>query len=218
MPDPRSLGVFRPGIEEYALAHSTPEPPYLAELARETAELTPNPEMMVGPLGGRFLAFLVAMLQPRNVLEIGMFTGYSALSMAAALPPGGRITTCEISPQHEAIARRHIERSPFADRIDIRMGPALDTVRGLEGPFDFVFIDADKGNYINYYEAVVPKLAERSVIAVDNVLWYGATIDPSNHEPDTEAIRAFNAHVAADPRTECVMLTVRDGVTLVRRV
>jgi caffeoyl-CoA O-methyltransferase len=173
--------------------------------------------MMVGALEGRFLEMLVFALQPRLVLEIGMFTGYSSLSMAAALPPGGRIVTCDVNPKAEEVARRHIGASPYADRIEIRMGPALDTITGLDGPFDLVFIDADKTNYRNYYDAVLPKLAERGMIAVDNVLWSGQVIEPKDTSENTEALRAFNDYVNADARTVNVVCTVRDGVTLVRR-
>ncbi len=209
--------VVDPGIERYATEHTTPEPELLAALAAETQESVANSQMMVGALEGRFLQTLVHLMAPRRVLEIGMFTGYSALSMAAALPPGGRIVTCDVNPEVEAVARRHIEASPWADRIEIRMGPALDTMTTLEGPFDLVFIDADKAQYRAYYEAALPMLSERGLIVVDNVLWSGQVLDPADETDDTRAIVAFNDHVAADSRVMAVMLTVRDGVTLIRR-
>jgi caffeoyl-CoA O-methyltransferase len=212
MPDIVDLAV-----EEYAVAHTTPEPAWFAALAEDTRARTTAPGMMVGTLEGRFLTALVAMLRPTAVLEIGTFTGYSSLSMAEALPPGGRIVTCDISEEHVAIAREHIGASPYADRIEILLGPAQETVEGLPGPFDLVFIDADKGGYLGYYEAVLPKLAPNGVIAVDNVLWSGRVLDPDQGDADTVAIRAFNDHVAADSRVEVVMLTVRDGVSLIRR-
>jgi caffeoyl-CoA O-methyltransferase len=204
-------------IEQYAEDHTTPPPPHLRSLADETVGTMAFHQMMVGPLEGRFLEMLVFALQPKLVLEIGMFTGYSSLSMAAALPPEGRIITCDVDPKAEAIARRHIESSPYADRIEIRMGPALDTIAGLDGPFDLVFIDADKTNYRNYYDAVLPKLSARGMLAIDNVLWSGNVLRDDTHEENTDALRAFNDHVNADPRTINVMCTVRDGVTLVRR-
>ncbi|MDQ6927606.1 MAG: class I SAM-dependent methyltransferase, partial [Actinomycetota bacterium] len=180
--------------------------------------------MMVGPVEGRFLETLVAISGARRVLEIGMFTGYSALSMAAALPPDGRLITCDVNPASEEIARRHIEASPYADRIEIRMGPALETLGRLDGPFDFVFIDADKANYKNYYEAVLPKLSDGGFIAVDNVLWSGRVLyadqgdaDQGDADEDTRAIAEFNDFLRNDPRVVAVMLTVRDGVTLIRR-
>lgn len=211
------MDLVDPGIEAYATAHSSGEPPWFAALAAETRASTAAPQMMVGPLEGRFLKMLVALVQPRLVLEIGTFTGYSSLSMAEALPPGGRIVTCDISEDHAAIARRHIAGTPYADRIEVRVGPALDTIAGLDGPFDLVFVDADKTNYANYLDAVLPKLAPRGVIAVDNVLWSGRVLDPAADDENTAAIKAFNDRVASDERLECVMLTVRDGLTLIRR-
>jgi caffeoyl-CoA O-methyltransferase len=210
--------IVEPRIEEYAAAHTSPEPALFATLAEETRASTSAPTMMVGTLEGRFLSFVVAMLRPQLVLEIGTFTGYSALSMAESLPPGGRIITCDISEEHVAIARRHIEASPYGDRIEIKVGPALDTVRGLDGPFDLAFIDADKPGYLDYYEAIVPKLAEHGVIAVDNVLWSGRVVkDEGVDDPNTAVLQRFNDHVVADERVVCVMLPVRDGVTLIRR-
>ena len=205
-------------IEHYAEAHSSPPPEHLLALAVETELALDFPQMMVGALEGRFLEMLVFSLAPQRVLEIGTFSGYSALSMAAGLPPGGHIITCDISEKHLDVARRFIEKSPYADRIEIRQGPALDTIATLDGPFDFVFIDADKPNYVNYYEAVLPKLSPRGLIAADNTLWSGQVTDASDTSEGTVAIRAFNDHVRDDRRTEQVQLTVRDGVTLIRKV
>jgi caffeoyl-CoA O-methyltransferase len=204
-------------IEQYAEEHTTVPAPHLRALAEETERSMSAPQMMVGALEGRFLEMLVFALQPHFVLEIGMFTGYSSLSMAAALPPGGRIVTCDVDPKAEEVARRHIAASPYADRIEIRMGPALETIASLDGPFDLVFIDADKTNYRNYYDAVLPKLADNGMIAADNVLWSGNVIDPSDTSDNTVALRAFNDYVNADARTVNVVCTVRDGVTLIRR-
>ncbi len=204
-------------VEDYAAQHTTPEPGYFAEIAERTRGETTSPGMMVGTLEGRFLAALVAALRPTSVLEIGTFTGYSALSMAETLPPDGRIVTCEISDEHAAMAQRNIASSPFADRIEIELGPALETVGRLPGPFDLVFIDADKPAYLGYYEAVLPKLSEGGLIVVDNVLWSGRLIDESEQDDATVALREFNDCVVADDRVEVVMLTVRDGVSLIRR-
>ncbi|MFN2607070.1 MAG: O-methyltransferase [Acidimicrobiales bacterium] len=214
--------VVDDALDRYATEHTTSEPDFLAALAAETRASVRSPGMMVGPLEGRFLQTLVHLVGARRVLEIGMFTGYSALSMAPALAPGGRIITCDVDPAAEAVARRHVEASPWADRIEIRMGPALDTIATLDGPFDLVFIDADKGGYLDYYEAVLPLLAERGVIVADNVLWRGRVLDPAaaaadGDDGDTAALAAFNDHVAADSRVVAVMLTIRDGVTLIRR-
>jgi len=209
--------VIAPELEAYALAHTTPPLPALAALADETIALGARSTMMTGGLEGRFLELLVFALQPRTVLEIGTFTGYSALSMAAALPPGGRLITCDIDPNTQATARRHAAAAGLADRIDFRLGPAIDTIASLSGPFGMVFIDADKTGYADYYEAVLPKLGDGGVIAVDNTLWSGRVLDEADQSEDTVAIRAFNDRVAADRRVTCVVLTVRDGVTLVRR-
>ncbi|MEA2825875.1 MAG: hypothetical protein QOG43_314 [Actinomycetota bacterium] len=211
------MTVVPEDLEAYAVAHSSPEAPWLAALAAETREVSEAHGMMVGVLEGRFLEFLVFMTGARRVLEIGTFTGYSALSMAAALPSGGRIVTCDIDPSTNEVARRAAAGSPFGDRIEFRLGPALDTIATLDGPFDLVFIDADKESYLAYYQAVLPMLADRGVIVVDNVLWSGRVLEPSDETADTVAIRAFNDAVAADERVVCVMLTVRDGVTLIRR-
>lgn len=204
-------------IDDYAAAHSTPPPRLLEKIANETRTSMSDHGMMVGPLEGRLLEFLVHLSGARRVLEIGTFTGYSALSMAAALPPDGTIVTCEIDPHTAAMARRHFAASPWADRIRLKVGPALGTLAGIEGPFDLVFVDADKENYRNYYEAVLPLLADGGVIAVDNVLWSGRVLDEADDSPATRAIVEFNDFVGADPRVVCVMLTVRDGVTLIRR-
>jgi caffeoyl-CoA O-methyltransferase len=204
-------------VERYAEAHTTPPAEHLLRLAEETHASLAAPQMLTGAIEGRFLETLVFLGGARRVLEFGTYSGYSALSMAAALPPDGEIVTCEISEEHAAFARRHIAASPYADMIDVRVGPALDTVAGLDGPFDLVFIDADKGGYSDYYEASLPLLSERGLIAVDNVLWSGRVADPSNDDEATVALRTFNDHVRADERVVSVMLTVRDGVSLIRR-
>ena len=209
--------IVTPEIDAYTAAHSTPEPPYLAEAAEETRRVSEAHNMMVGPVEGQFLALMVSLTGARRVLEIGTFTGYSALSMATALLPGGLIVTCEVDSDRAELAQRHFDASPFADRIELRLGPAIETVESIPGPFDLVFIDADKGNYTNYYEAVVPKLADNGLILADNVLWSGRVIDEEDRSEDTEAIRQFNDHVRDDPRVTCVMLTIRDGVSVIRR-
>ena len=209
--------IVEPEIERYVRDHTTPDPPLLAAVAEETRAETDAAEMMVGPVEARFLETLVALCGARRVLEIGTFTGYSALAMASALPPGGRLVTCEIDGGRAATARRHLDASPWADRVEVRVGPALETLAGLEGPFDLVFVDADKGSYLQYFESALPLLSERGVMVVDNVLWSGRVLDPETDDADTRAIVEFNAHVRRDPRVVAVMLTVRDGVTLIRR-
>jgi caffeoyl-CoA O-methyltransferase len=217
-PPQRMPSLQLPGIEEYCEAHTSPESAHLATVAANTLRESPAARMMVGQLEGGFLRILVHAIRPAHILEIGTFTGYSAVAMAEALPPGGRITTCDIDPVHAAIAQRHFVLAGVADRVTLKLGPALATIANLPGPFDLVFIDADKGNYRNYYEAVLPKLAPHGLIAVDNVLWTGEVLKSGDGlSEDTHAMQAFNDFVASDPRVECVMLPLRDGVTLIRR-
>ncbi len=204
-------------LEAYVEDHTTPAAPHLAALEAQTREQLEAPGMLTGLVEGRFLETLVHVMQPRLVLELGTYSGYAALAMAAALPPGGRIVTCEISDEHADFAQRHVDASPHADRVEIRRGPALETIAQLDGPLDLVFVDADKEGYVAYYEAVVPKLAPHGLIVADNTLWGGSVADPAAGEESTQALRAFNAYVRDDPRTVSVMLTVRDGVTLIRR-
>jgi caffeoyl-CoA O-methyltransferase len=204
-------------IERYAEAHSSPPSEHLDALAEETRATLRAPQMLTGALEGRFLELLVWSSGARNVLEIGTYSGYSALAMAEGLGPGGHIVTCEIDPEHAEFARRHIAASPHADRIEVRLGPALETIATLDGPFDLVFIDADKEGYPDYYEATLPKLSERGLIVVDNTLRGGGVIDPPADDPRTQSMARFNDMVLADPRTTCVMVPLRDGVTLVRR-
>ena len=203
-------------VERYALEHSTPDPKFFRRLEEETRAISDLPQMMVGPLEGQFLGWLVWLSQARRVLEIGTFTGYSSISMALNLPPDGQITSLDVNEETTAVARRYAEEAGVADRIDYRVGQAIDELGRLDGPFDLVFIDADKESYVDYYENVLPKLAERGFIIADNVLWSGRVIEDGGDE-STQAIKRFNDHVAADDRVECLTLTVRDGMTLIRR-
>jgi caffeoyl-CoA O-methyltransferase len=203
-------------LERYAQEHSTPDPEFFRRLEEETRATTTAPGMMVGPLEGQLLGWLVRLSQARRILEIGTFTGYSSISMALALPDDGRITSLDVNEKTTAVARRYAEEAGVADRIDYRVGPALETLARLDGGWELVFIDADKENYVNYYEAVLPKLADGGFIVADNVLWSGRVLEEGGDE-STQAIKAFNDHVAADDRVECLMLTVRDGMTLIRR-
>src|SRR4030095_2305194 len=171
-------------IDGYAEAHTTPPEPLMAELAAETRATMSSPGMLTGTVEGRFLEQLVFALQARRVLELGTFTGYSSLSMAAGLPEGGHIDTCEVSEEHAEVAQRYIHRSPYADRITIHLGPALETIERLGGEWDFVFIDADKENYANYFEALLPRLSATGLMALDNTLWSGRVLDESD---DTES-------------------------------
>jgi len=216
--------IIPEAIEAYLEEHTSPEPAWLAAAAAETRRVMKGHTMMIGPVEGRLLQTLVFLAGARQVLEIGTFTGYSALSMAPGLQTGGRLVTCEIDPVAAALAQRFISDSPYGDVIEIRTGPALDTLATLHGPFDFIFIDADKVGYRSYYEAALPLLSSRGVIAVDNALWGGRVIARNDDEgetgvddADTIAMREFNEHVRADSRVVSVMLPVRDGLTLIRR-
>jgi len=207
--------IVDPDIERYSDAHTTPGPDWLDALAAETREQLECPQMLTGPVEGRLLETLVWVIGARRVLELGTYSGYSALSMAAALPDGGKVITCELDASHAEFAQRHIDASPYADRIEIRVGPAIDAVRSLDGPFDLVFIDADKTGYSDYFEATLPLLSERGLIVIDNTLFSGDVLEPSSDS--SRAIADLNDRLAADPRVVCVLLPVRDGVTLVRR-
>ena len=204
------MDIVNPDLDRYAEEHTTPHPPLLEELFQETHATLAIPQMLTGPVEGRFLELLVFGMSARRVLEIGTYSGYSALSMAGGLPDSGHIDTCELDEEHAAVARRYIERAGLSDRITVHVGPALETVQRLDGPWDFVFIDADKEGYLDYYEAVLPKLSGHGLIAADNTLRNGRVL-----EGDT--VSAFNDRVLADPRVVSVLLTVRDGVTLIRR-
>jgi caffeoyl-CoA O-methyltransferase len=199
-------------IERYAHDHSEPESDLFRRLKDETYAEMSSPQMQVGRIEGTFLKLLVRLTGAKRVVEIGMFTGYSALMMAEGLPEDGRLITCDINPKAEAIARRYFDQSPHGHKIEIRMGPALETLASLEGSIDMAFIDADKGNYPDYYEACLRLLRPGGLIVADNVLWSGRVLKPE--DDDTRAIVTFNESVQADPRVENVCLTVRDGMML----
>jgi caffeoyl-CoA O-methyltransferase len=203
-------------VEKFAHDHTKPESDLYQRLRDETYEKMQAPQMQVGRIEGKFLKLLVQLGGARSVLEIGMFTGYSTLMMAEGLPDDGRLVTCDIDPQAEAIARRYFAESPHGYKIEVRMGPALESISTLNGPFDLIFIDADKPNYVNYYEATMPLLRPGGLIVADNVLWSGRVLDPQDE--DTRGIVSFDQHVQTDERVENVCLTVRDGMMLVRKL
>jgi predicted O-methyltransferase YrrM len=207
--------IVEPRVEEYAEAHSSPDGELFERLAAETHEKSDLPQMMVGRVEGQFLGALVRSTGAKRVLELGTFTGYSSISMALALPDDGRLITCDVNPETTEIAQRYATEAGVVDRIDYRTGPALDTIGQLDGEFDLVFIDADKPNYVNYYEAALPKLAPRGLMILDNTLWSGRVADPQEDDESTRAIRETNDHILADPRVDNVLLTVRDGMNLV---
>lgn len=211
--------IAQPAAERYAETHTTVPESSLAALIEETHASLSSPGMLSGPVEGRLLELLVHAVRARQVLEIGTYSGFSALSMAAGLPEGGRIVTCEISAAHAAFARERIEASVHRDRIELLEGPALETIGSLRGPFDLVFIDAEKTGYLGYFEAVLPKLAPHGLIVVDNTLWSGRVIDAGpDSDDETRALARFNDSIATDSRVICTLLTVRDGITLIRKV
>ena len=209
-------------IYEYAVAHSDPPDAVQRSLIEATHEhVGPWAGMQIGPDQGAFMSILTAVLQPRFVVEIGTFTGYSSLAVARALPPGARMLCCDVSEEWTAIARDHWEQAGVADRIELVIGPAAQTLADLpaDQQVDLAFIDADKTGYRTYYDALVPRLSEQGVILVDNTLWSGAVATPpsADDDADTVALRELNDYMATDARTQVVQLTIGDGVTMIRR-
>jgi caffeoyl-CoA O-methyltransferase len=203
-------------IDRYAEASTTPAPEFLRRLDQETRDALSAPQMLSGAVVGRLLETLVWLRRPRLVLEIGTYSGGSALWMAGALGPEGRIVSCEVDPERADFAEAQISRAGMADRVDVRRGPALDTIRALDEPLDLVFLDADKTGYPDYYEEVVPRLAPDGLLVADNTLMSGRVLAPEPDDASATAIAAFNARAASDPRVVATLLTVRDGVTLIR--
>jgi caffeoyl-CoA O-methyltransferase len=208
-----------PALYAYLVEHGTPPDAIQRELIAETRELGGVSVMQVSPEQGAFMTVLARIMGARRAVEVGTFTGYSTLCTARGLAEGGRIVACDISEKWTAIARRYWERAGVADRIELRIGPALETLRALpaDPPLDLAFIDADKTGYPDYYEAILERLRPGGVILVDNVLWSGSVVDAENRDADTAAIRRFNDLVAADERVDCVMLPIADGLTLLRK-
>lgn len=211
------IPILPPALEDYCAAHSSAPSALLDELERHTQAHCALPQMLVGRLEGAFLKMLVKLTGARRILEVGLYTGYSALTMAEALPDDGTIISCDIDAANAAIAQSFFDRSPHGGKIAIHLGPALETIKSFPSDriFDLVFLDADKENYLNYYEAVLPHLKAGGVIVADNVLWSGKVLNPS--EKSDHAIVAFNARVARDARVETVMLGARDGILVIRK-
>jgi caffeoyl-CoA O-methyltransferase len=211
-------GITRPEIEAYCASHTTDVPPQLSAVDADTrSRFAGIAGMLTGRLEGRFLKLLAGVTGARRILEIGTFTGYSAISMAEGMAAGGKVITLELDPTHAEVARANIAASPQADRIEVRVGPALETLGTLEPPFDLVFIDADKDGYPAYFEEALRLLAPNGLIVLDNMLRDGRVLDANAHEAGTVAIQGLNDRLVNDPRVEVVLLPVRDGVSLVRR-
>ena len=218
MADPKSFNLS-PEIHGYLLDHSTPIDEIQQALIDETLELGGISIMQISPEQGSFMTMFTRLIGAQDAVEIGTFTGYSSLAIARGLPADGHLLCCDVSEEWTATARRYWERAGVSDRITLEIGPAAETLGALpEGEqFDLAFIDADKPGYIEYYEQIVQRLRPNGVILVDNVLFHGSVIDPDAHDESAQGIRAFNDHVMADPRVECVMLAIGDGLTFIRR-
>lgn len=211
-------GLLKPGLEKYAVNHTTPELPVLAKLSRATHLRTHQPQMLSGHLQGTFLQMISHMIQPETILEIGTFTGYSAICLVQGLQPGGKLYTIDINPEMEDFARPYFEEAGLKDKIVMLTGNASDIIDNLDGPFDLVFIDADKENYINYFELAFPKVKTGGYILADNTLWYGRVIEPgSETDRETAGIVKFNTYVQQHAGVENMLLPLRDGITIARK-
>jgi len=218
MDEPKSV-VVTTELHEYAVAHGTPPDEVQRSLIEITSGLGSVSGMQISPDQGAFMTILTKIVGVRFAVEVGTFTGYSSICIARGLVDGGRLLCCDVSEEWTAIAREHWARAGVADRIDLRIAPAIETLRALpEGPpIDLAFIDADKPGYVDYYDEIVPRLRPGGVVLLDNVLWSGVVADPSNTEENTVAIRAVNDRVAADDRVEAVVLPIADGLTIARK-
>ncbi len=217
MPD--KFITLTPALYEYLLAQRSERDPVRQELIAATEELGPVSMMQIAPEQGAFMTLLTQILGVRRAIEVGTFTGYSALCVAQGLPEDGRLLCCDINEEWTSVGKRHWEKAGVAHKIDLHLGPALDTLRGLpeNEPFDMAFIDADKLNYAQYYEEILKRLRPNGVLLFDNVLWMGQVLDVNSPSEDTQAIRALNALLANDKRVECVLLPIADGLSIVRK-
>jgi caffeoyl-CoA O-methyltransferase len=206
-------------LYEYLVAHGHNGDPVLAELARETEQLGPIAMMQIAPEQGTLMQILVRAIGAKSAVEIGTFTGYSALSVARGLGPDGRLLCCDINEEWTAIARKYWAKAGVADRIELRLAPAVETLAALpkEHVFDFAFVDADKVSYRKYYDALLPRLRANGLIVFDNVLWMGQVLDAQTQSDDTKALQALNDFIAHDERVQAVMLSVSDGLSIVRK-
>ena len=218
MAEPKSF-LLSADLADYLVAHGTPPDDIQRALMGETAALGAVAAMQIAPEQGAFLTILTQLLNVERAVEVGTFTGYSALCIARGLAPSGRLLCCDVSEEWTSIGRKYWERAGVADRIDLRIGPAVDTLRALppDEPIDFAFIDADKPNYSAYFDEIVARLRPNGVVLVDNVLWSGNVVNAGTNDDNTVAIRAFNDKVAADDRVDVVMLPIADGLTLCRK-
>ncbi|HEX4820294.1 MAG TPA: class I SAM-dependent methyltransferase [Acidimicrobiales bacterium] len=217
MADPKSFQLSTE-VHEYLLAHGSPPDDIERALIAETAGLGAISRMQIAPEQGAFLRIVTQLIGAHRAVEVGTFTGYSALCIARGLGSDGHLLCCDVSDEWTSIGRPYWQRAGVSDRIELRIAPAVDTLRSLptDRSIDLAFIDADKPNYVNYYEELVPRMRVNGLILVDNVLWSGSVVDPAANDDNVTAIRDFNDHLAADPRVEAVMVPISDGLTLAR--
>lgn len=213
----KKLGFISDALEDYCIGHSRRSSELCDELENHTRKNVLYPEMLTGRLEGALLAFLCKLTHAKRVLEFGTYTGYSALTLAEALPPDGEVVTLDIDPENTAIAKQYWDRSPHGKKISLKLGPASETILNVKGLFDLVFIDADKPGYPTYLEAALERLSPRGLIVVDNCLFSGEVLEPSSASVNGKAIHAFNTKVSRDPRLDVTLLPVRDGVYLIRK-
>lgn len=206
-------------LEKYLENHTSPVNELLVELRRETYQKTTQPHMLSGDYQGQFLSIISRLIQPKTILEIGTFTGYSALCLAEGLTSDGKLITIDRNEELMYLPKKYFDQSPYADQIDFKIGNALDVLDELKDEiYDLVFIDADKSNYINYYEKVIGQVRKGGVLLVDNVLWYGKVLEEAKpNDKDTQVLKEFNDKVAKDDRVEVVILPIRDGISLIRK-
>lgn len=212
------MEITNPQIEEYCVQHTTPELPHLRQLNRDTHAMVLQPRMLSGHLQGRFLSMISSMIQPQYILEIGTYTGYSALCLAEGLQTNGTLITIDINEELEVFTRKHLQNSPLAQQIDYRIGDAAEIIPTLPNNIDLVFIDADKVNYQRYYNLVIDKVKIGGYILTDNVLWDGKIVDEKAKDKKTTALRNFNDNCQNDPKTENILLPIRDGLMLARKI
>jgi caffeoyl-CoA O-methyltransferase len=212
-------GIMKPGIEKYATDHTRSELPVLAKLSRATHLRTHQPQMLSGHLQGALLQMLSKMIKPLTILEIGTFTGYSAICLAQGLQEGGKLITIDCNPEMEDFARPYFEEAGLSNKIKMIIGDATEIIENLEGPFDLVFIDADKENYLNYFKQIYPKVSPGGYILADNTLWYGRVIEPNaESDRETAAIVNFNSYVQQHEGVDNLLLPLRDGIMIVRKI
>jgi predicted O-methyltransferase YrrM len=216
---PEKFTRMTPELHGYVVQMGARQDDVARRLAAETEKLGEVAVMQVSPDEGALLTLLVRSIGARRAVEVGTFTGYSALAIARGLPDDGRLLACDVSEEWTAIARRYWKEAGVASKIDLRIGPALDTLRSLPPAerFDFAFIDADKASYSAYYEEILPRLSPGGLVCIDNVLWSGKVVDPSDRSESTAAIRALNEKIAGDPRVDTAMVPISDGVTICRK-